>query len=169
MPSIVAYQASHFDGIRLLWRQAFPESPPKDATEPSFPATLSMQPDLFLVAIERGPSCRLYHFRPWLAEMSQLEDGSRSLPCSPRRPRHRTCRCAARAAPKSGGRGRARKSVRLYAPAAPSGSFRPPPSGGSAWPVRFLSLDARPRRSGCRCRARAMRSASAGLFANGRW
>ena len=51
MPSIVAYQASHFDGIRLLWRQAFPRDPPKDAAE--IPANLSMQPDLFLVAIDR--------------------------------------------------------------------------------------------------------------------
>ena len=53
MPSIVACQASHFDGIRLLWRQAFPRDPPKDAAELSFPANLSMQPDLFLVAIDR--------------------------------------------------------------------------------------------------------------------
>ena len=53
MPSIVAYQASHFDGIRLLWRQAFPSNSPKDAAELSFPANLSMQPDLFLVAIDR--------------------------------------------------------------------------------------------------------------------
>ena len=53
MPSIVAYQASYFDGIRLLWRQAFPSNPPKDAAELSFPANLSMQPDLFLVAIDR--------------------------------------------------------------------------------------------------------------------
>ena len=53
MPSIVAYQASHFDGIRLLWRQAFPSTPPNDAAQLSFPANLSMQPDLFLVAIDR--------------------------------------------------------------------------------------------------------------------
>ena len=53
MPSIVAYQASHFDGIKLLWRQAFPSNAPKDAAELSFPANLSMQPDLFLVAIDR--------------------------------------------------------------------------------------------------------------------
>ena len=54
MPSIVAYQASHFEGIRLLWRQAFPSStPPNDAAQPPFPANLSMQPDLFLVAIDR--------------------------------------------------------------------------------------------------------------------
>ena len=53
MPSIVAYQASHFEGIRLLWRQAFPSNAPKDAAELSFPANLSMQPDLFLVAIDR--------------------------------------------------------------------------------------------------------------------
>ena len=53
MPSIVVYQASHFDGIRLLWQQAFPSNAPKDAAELSFPANLSMQPDLFLVAIDR--------------------------------------------------------------------------------------------------------------------
>src|SRR5438874_11519159 len=39
---------------------------------------------LFLVSIERGAPHRVYRFRPWLAEMSQLEDGSRSLPGSPR-------------------------------------------------------------------------------------
>ena len=50
MPSIVAYQASHFDGIKLLWRQAFPSNAPKDAAELSFPANLSMQ---LLVAIDR--------------------------------------------------------------------------------------------------------------------
>jgi ribosomal protein S18 acetylase RimI-like enzyme len=53
LPSIVTYQASHFDGIRLLWRQAFRSNAPNDAAELSFPANLSMQPDLFLVAIDR--------------------------------------------------------------------------------------------------------------------
>jgi len=38
---------------------------------------------LFLISIERGPPCRVYHFRPWLAEMRQLEDGSLPLPGSP--------------------------------------------------------------------------------------
>jgi predicted N-acetyltransferase YhbS len=54
LPSIIAYQASHFDGIKLLWRQAFPNDPPKNEAELSFPANLSMQPDLFLVAIDQG-------------------------------------------------------------------------------------------------------------------
>lgn len=37
------------------------------------------------------PPCRVYRFRPWLAEMSQLEDGSLPLHCSPG-PWPRDCR-----------------------------------------------------------------------------
>jgi len=38
---------------------------------------------LFLVSIERGTSCRVYHRRPWLSDMSQLGGGSLSVPCAP--------------------------------------------------------------------------------------
>ncbi len=53
LPSIVTYQESHFDGVRLLWQEAFPNDPPWNAAEVAIPAKLKMQPDLFLVAIEQ--------------------------------------------------------------------------------------------------------------------
>ena len=53
LPSIVTYQESHFDGVRLLWQEAFPNDPPWNAPEVAIPAKLKIQPDLFLVAIEQ--------------------------------------------------------------------------------------------------------------------
>ena len=53
LASIVTYQESHFDGVRLLWQEAFPNDPPWNAAEVAIPAKLKMQPDLFLVAIEQ--------------------------------------------------------------------------------------------------------------------
>jgi ribosomal protein S18 acetylase RimI-like enzyme len=53
LPSIVTYQESHFDGVRLLWQEAFPNDPPWNAAEVAIPAKLKIQPDLFLVAIEQ--------------------------------------------------------------------------------------------------------------------
>jgi ribosomal protein S18 acetylase RimI-like enzyme len=50
--SIVTYQQSHFDSVRLLWREAFPNDPPWNAAELAIPAKLKMQPDLFLVATD---------------------------------------------------------------------------------------------------------------------
>ena len=54
LPSIVAYQESHFDGVSLLWREAFPDDPPWNGAEVAIPAKLKVQPDLFLVALDRG-------------------------------------------------------------------------------------------------------------------
>jgi ribosomal protein S18 acetylase RimI-like enzyme len=54
LPSIVAYHESHFDGVRLLWQEAFPNDPPWNAAELAIPANLKKQPDLFLVAIDQG-------------------------------------------------------------------------------------------------------------------
>jgi ribosomal protein S18 acetylase RimI-like enzyme len=53
LPSIVTYHESHFDGVRLLWQEAFPNDPPWNAAEVAIPAKLKIQPDLFLVAIEQ--------------------------------------------------------------------------------------------------------------------
>ena len=53
-PSIVAYDESHFDGVRLLWQEAFPNDAPWNAAELAIPANLKKQPDLFLVAIDQG-------------------------------------------------------------------------------------------------------------------
>ena len=52
MLSIVTYQQSHFDGVRLLWHEAFPNDPPWNAAELAIPAKLKIQPDLFLVAAD---------------------------------------------------------------------------------------------------------------------
>ena len=54
MPSIVPYHESHFDGVRLLWHEAFPNDPPWNAAKLAIPANLKKQPDLFLVAIDQG-------------------------------------------------------------------------------------------------------------------
>jgi ribosomal protein S18 acetylase RimI-like enzyme len=54
LPSIVTYDPSHFDGVRALWREAFPNDPPWNAAEIAIPAKLKIQPKLFLVAVDRG-------------------------------------------------------------------------------------------------------------------
>jgi hypothetical protein len=46
------------------------------------------------VSSSKEPPCPVYRFRPWLADMSQLEDGFLSLPCSPRYGDERRVRCA---------------------------------------------------------------------------
>jgi ribosomal protein S18 acetylase RimI-like enzyme len=53
LPSIVTYHESHLDGVRLLWKEAFPNDAPWNAAEFAIPANLSMQPDVFLVAIDQ--------------------------------------------------------------------------------------------------------------------
>jgi ribosomal protein S18 acetylase RimI-like enzyme len=53
LPSIVTYHESHLDGVRLLWKEAFPNDAPWNAAEFGIPANLSMQPDVFLVAIDQ--------------------------------------------------------------------------------------------------------------------
>jgi ribosomal protein S18 acetylase RimI-like enzyme len=47
---IVTYSAERFEGIKALWLEAFPGSPPWNAAEAAIPAKLAVQPDLFLVA-----------------------------------------------------------------------------------------------------------------------
>jgi ribosomal protein S18 acetylase RimI-like enzyme len=54
LPSIVTYHPSHFDGLRDLWHEAFPNDPAWNATEIAIPAKLKFQPELFLVAIDQG-------------------------------------------------------------------------------------------------------------------
>src|SRR5437879_4201735 len=54
LPSIVRYHERHFDGVRLLWRKAFPDDPPWNAAEIAIPAKLKVQSELFLVAINHG-------------------------------------------------------------------------------------------------------------------
>ena len=47
---VSTYDASHFGGVELLWRDAFPDDPPWNAAAVAIPAKLAVQPDAFLVA-----------------------------------------------------------------------------------------------------------------------
>ncbi len=51
---IVIYRPEHFAGVDQLWQEAFPDDPPWNRAEAAIPAKLAMQPDLFLVALDRG-------------------------------------------------------------------------------------------------------------------
>ena len=46
------YSDRDFDGVKSLWREAFRDDPPWNSAERSIPAKLTVQPDLFLVAVE---------------------------------------------------------------------------------------------------------------------
>ena len=52
--SILTYGAEHFDGVKALWQEAFPNDKPWNAAEIVVAEKLKMQPELFLVAIESG-------------------------------------------------------------------------------------------------------------------
>ena len=54
MLSIVTYQHNHFDSVRLLWREVFPNDPPWNAAEFAIPTKLKIQPELFLVATDQS-------------------------------------------------------------------------------------------------------------------
>ncbi|HEX9463497.1 MAG TPA: GNAT family acetyltransferase [Alphaproteobacteria bacterium] len=49
---IAPYRSQHFEGVKILWREAFPDDPPWNAAEIAIPAKLAVQPDLFLVALD---------------------------------------------------------------------------------------------------------------------
>ena len=49
---ISTYDAGHFGGVELLWREAFPDDPPWNAAHISIPAKLAVQPDALLVALD---------------------------------------------------------------------------------------------------------------------
>jgi ribosomal protein S18 acetylase RimI-like enzyme len=50
---IVTYSTERFEGIKVLWLEAFPGSSPWNAAEVAIPAKLAVQPDLFLVAVHQ--------------------------------------------------------------------------------------------------------------------
>ena len=52
MFQVSAYRPQHFDGVRALWEEAFPDDPPRNRAELSIPAKLALQPDLLLVATD---------------------------------------------------------------------------------------------------------------------
>lgn len=50
--SIVSYADRHFDGVDALWKVAFPNNSPRNHARASIPKKLTVQPELFLVAVE---------------------------------------------------------------------------------------------------------------------
>lgn len=46
------YQAEDFSGLDELWREAFPNDPPRNRAAQSVPAKLAMKDDLLFVAVE---------------------------------------------------------------------------------------------------------------------
>ncbi len=48
---IETYGDAHFDGVRSLWLEAFPDDPPHNRAEVAIPAKLAVQPELLLVAV----------------------------------------------------------------------------------------------------------------------
>jgi ribosomal protein S18 acetylase RimI-like enzyme len=52
--TIVTYVSDHFDGVKAVWRETFPDDPPWNVADVAIPAKLAVQPDLFLVAVDGG-------------------------------------------------------------------------------------------------------------------
>lgn len=50
--AVAAYRDAHFGRVRALWHACFPDDPPWNRAEASIPAKLSVQPELFLVALD---------------------------------------------------------------------------------------------------------------------
>ena len=50
MVLVCSYKPEHFDGVRALWEEVFPNDPPWNRAELAIPAKLEVQPNLFLVA-----------------------------------------------------------------------------------------------------------------------
>ena len=50
---ILLYASNHFEGVDALWRQAFPHDAPRNQAGAAVPIKLAVQPDLFLVAVEK--------------------------------------------------------------------------------------------------------------------
>lgn len=52
MVEIVTYRAEHFDGVRRLWEEAFPDDAAWNRAEAAIPAKLAFQPELLFLAVE---------------------------------------------------------------------------------------------------------------------
>ena len=52
--AIESYRGEHFDGVRALWEEAFPDDPPHNRAGIAIPAKLAIQPELLLVALDNG-------------------------------------------------------------------------------------------------------------------
>ena len=51
---IAAYRDEHFDGVAALWAEVNPNDRPWNAPDVAIPMKLSVQRDLFLVALDQG-------------------------------------------------------------------------------------------------------------------
>jgi ribosomal protein S18 acetylase RimI-like enzyme len=51
---VESYRPEHFDDVRRLWEEAFPDDPPHNRAEVAIPAKLALQPELLLVALDDG-------------------------------------------------------------------------------------------------------------------
>jgi ribosomal protein S18 acetylase RimI-like enzyme len=49
---IVTYRDEHFAGLDGLWREVFPDDPPRNRAAQSVPAKVAEQPDLLFVAVD---------------------------------------------------------------------------------------------------------------------
>jgi ribosomal protein S18 acetylase RimI-like enzyme len=54
MAIVTEYRSDHFEGLRSLWEEAFPNDPPWNQAEVAVPAKVAVQPDLLLVARDDG-------------------------------------------------------------------------------------------------------------------
>jgi ribosomal protein S18 acetylase RimI-like enzyme len=54
MAIVTEYCSDHFEGLRALWEEAFPNDPPWNQAEVVVPAKIAIQPDLLLVAQDGG-------------------------------------------------------------------------------------------------------------------
>lgn len=52
MIQIARYEDRHFNGVKTVWEEAFPEDPPWNRAESAVPAKLAFQPDLLFVALD---------------------------------------------------------------------------------------------------------------------
>jgi ribosomal protein S18 acetylase RimI-like enzyme len=50
--TLKTYADEHFEGIKTLWRECFPDDPPWNEASVAIPAALAAQPDLLIVAVE---------------------------------------------------------------------------------------------------------------------
>lgn len=74
---ILAYRSQYFDGVKALWKEAFPGDPHGSEAEVAVPAKLAVQPELFLVAVDAdlviGPVMAGYDgHRGWLYALAVL-------------------------------------------------------------------------------------------------
>jgi len=52
--AVVTYTDRHFDGVKALWQEMFPDDPPWNGADVAIPAKKAVQPELFLVAVDNG-------------------------------------------------------------------------------------------------------------------